>query len=398
MRQNNSNIVAIIPARGGSKRIAHKNLATVAGRPLIAHTILRAKQAERVQEVYVSTEDEKIAEISQLYGAKVVWRPLDISTDEATSESALLHVLDNRIQNGLHDPDLVVFLQCTSPIRRPYDIDRAVDTLVLEKADSLFSACENNRLIWKVEDGKPYSINYNYHKRQREQDMKMQYRENGSIYVFRPEILRRQRNRLGGKIAIYEMDYWSSFQIDTPEHIELVEWILTCSSFKTNMEWPHQIELAVFDFDGVMTDNSVIVTEKGEEAVLCDRGDGWGVAKLLEAGIPMLVLSTETNPVVAARCAKLNLPFQQGLGDKRTFLADYLKKHGIHSTNVIYVGNDLNDLECFNLVGWPVAVADAHPSLIAASKWVLSHQGGKGAIRELCDKLLVHIGCRKEFV
>ena len=322
--QKSERIVAIIPARGGSKRIANKNLRLLTGKPLIVHSIEHALRARRVTEVVVSTEDPGIVQVAESHGAKVVLRPPALATDDATSEAALLHVLDTRAAAGWPDPDLVVFLQCTSPVRETRDIDRAVATLEEHHADSLFSACTNNRLIWAVRESGPCALNYDFRKRQREQDMAVQYRENGSIYVFKPEILRRTNNRLGGKIAIYEMDYWSSFQIDEPEHLELIEWILSRKQPAAATPWPARIDLIVFDFDGVMTDNRVLVREDGAESVTCHRGDGWGVARLRDAGIRMIVLSTETNEVVAARCAKLKIECHHGVENKGKYLSEIL--------------------------------------------------------------------------
>jgi len=384
--------ISIIPARGGSKRIPGKNLLPLGGHPLVAHSILHARKSRYVKEVYVSTEDLEVAEVARRYGADVVLRPHELATDESTSESALLHVLDDRVRRGLRDPELVVFLQCTSPVRRPNDIDQAIETVIAADADSLFSACENTCLIWGVKDGGLLrSVNYDYRSRQREQDMAKQYRENGSIYVFRPEILRRHNNRLGGKIAVYEMDYWSSFQLDSPEHIDLLEWILRRQPDSAAWSWPDKVELVVFDFDGVMTDNTVVVSDTGAEAVRCNRGDGLGIGCLRAAGVPMMVISMEPNPVVFARCAKLKLPCHQGIANKAHYLSNFLKEKGIRPENVIYIGNDVNDIECFCIVGLPVAVADAEPPVLAAAKLVLTRRGGHGAIREFCDRLLAHL-------
>jgi N-acylneuraminate cytidylyltransferase len=381
-------VIVIIPARGGSKRLPGKNLMTLAGRPLLAHSIAHGLASNYASEVYVSTESEEIATVARAHGAQVITRPPELAGDEATSESALLHVLDERNRQGLPDPDLIVFLQCTSPIRHTDDIDRAVEKLLREEADSLFSACENNRLIWALKDGQPYSLSYDYHSRRREQDMEVQYRENGSIYVFRPEVLRQHGNRLGGRIAVYEMDYWSSFQIDAGEHAELIEWVMRRPGYRPEPEWPTNIRLVVFDFDGVMTDNGVELNEHGDETVRCDRGDGWGIGRLRDAGVSMVVLSTEEHPVVAARCRKLKLPCVQGCGDKAASLTTLLAEKGIAPADVIYVGNDVNDLGCMRMVGMPVAVSDAHPEVIAASKLVLTKKGGRGAVREFCDLLL----------
>jgi len=391
MKASPSSVVAIIPARGGSKRIPRKNLLPLAGLPLVAHSIAHALQSRHVSEVHVSTDDPAIAELARARGVRVVTRPPDLASDAASSESVLLHALDERLKQGLADPDLVVFLQCTSPVRRPDDIDKAIETMLSTGADSLFSAREFNRLIWGSKNGRLESLNYDFQARRREQEMAKQYQENGSIYVFRPAILRRDHNRLGGKIAVHEMDYLQSFQIDAPEHCRLIEWIMTQPGYKPRLDWPEKIRLVVLDFDGVMTDNRVLVTEAGGEAVTCCRDDGLGIERVLKARVPIMVLSTETNPVVASRCAKLSIACHQGVRDKAEYLSAYLRKHGVEASHVVYAGNDINDLGCLKMAGMPVAVADAHPSVVAVSKLLLSRNGGHGAVRELCDRLLAHL-------
>jgi CMP-N,N'-diacetyllegionaminic acid synthase len=207
--------------------VPRKNLLEVGGKPLVVHSIEHALSARQVDEVIVSTEDEEIAAVSRAAGADIVRRPTELAGATATSESALLHALDER--DGA-DPDLVVFLQATSPVRGPGDIDAAIALLVAEKADSLFSAHPEKAHTWTREGGALRSVSYDWRNRRREQDMGAQLRENGSIYVFRPELLRREGNRLGGTIVVYEMDWWSSFQLDEPEHRELLDWILSARS------------------------------------------------------------------------------------------------------------------------------------------------------------------------
>jgi N-acylneuraminate cytidylyltransferase len=384
--------IAIVPARGGSKRIPAKNLLSIAGEPLLSHSLRHAREAGGLSEVWVSTDDEQIAAVATAGGARVAPRPAPLADDRATSEAALLHTLDYRRGLGLEDPDLVVFLQATSPIRRAGDIDRAIETLRREGADSLFSACENNRLIWAMTADGPQSLTYDYHRRQREQDMPRQFRENGSIYVFRPEVLRTGGNRLGGRMAVYEMDYWSSFQIDTPEHVELCDWIMRRPEFRPPVAWPARVALVIFDFDGVMTDNGVWVDEDGREQARCNRGDGWGIGRLASAGVPMVIVSTEPRSIAAARAAKLRIPCHHNVSDKGAFLRQLFAADGIDPAEVIYVGNDVNDLPAMTLVGFPVAVADAHPAVLRVARLVLEQRGGHGAVRELCDRLLAHRG------
>lgn len=219
--------IAIIPARGGSKRIPQKNLCRLWDKPLLAYTIEAALVSHHVERTIVSTDDPEISRMSGALGAEVVSRPPEISGDEASSEEALLHVLNCLRSRQKFEPDRVVFLQCTSPLRDPGDIDGAIETLERTEADAVFSACRNDKFIWRLEPDGPRAMNYDYRWRVREQDFPLEYRENGSIYVFKTELLRREHNRLGGKIAIYEMDYWNSFQVDTPEDIQLMEFILS---------------------------------------------------------------------------------------------------------------------------------------------------------------------------
>jgi N-acylneuraminate cytidylyltransferase len=153
---------------------------------------------------------------------------------------------------------------------------------------------------------------------------------------------------------------------------------------------PERIELVVFDFDGVMTNNTAWVDEHGVESVQISRGDGMGVEMLKKAGVPMMIFSSESNPVVAARARKLGIPAVHGvgLGDKGARLASLLAEQGIDPAHVVYLGNDLNDLPCFSLVGCAVAVADAVPAVLAQADIVLAHGGGRGAVREVCGMIL----------
>jgi YrbI family 3-deoxy-D-manno-octulosonate 8-phosphate phosphatase len=148
------------------------------------------------------------------------------------------------------------------------------------------------------------------------------------------------------------------------------------------------VRLVVFDFDGVFTDNGVWIGEGGEEFVRCDRSDGLGLAMLRDSEIPALVLSTETNPVVSARCLKLRIPVEQGIVDKGRRLREILTERSIDPSEVVYVGNDVNDASCLQMAGVAVVVHDAHPDVLALADVVLTRSGGHGAVREMCDLLL----------
>lgn len=174
-------IIAVIPARGGSKRVPRKNLLPLKGKPLIAHTIEHAKHSRLVNRIIVSTDDNEISDVAIHYGAEVIKRPPELSGDTASSEVALLHVVDWLAEKEKYEPDILVFLQCTSPIRNESDIDNAITVLLENNADSLFSACRFNKYIWRVSNGEVSPINYDYRHRWREQDFPHQVLENGLI-------------------------------------------------------------------------------------------------------------------------------------------------------------------------------------------------------------------------
>lgn len=146
-----------------------------------------------------------------------------------------------------------------------------------------------------------------------------------------------------------------------------------------------QIKLIVFDFDGVFTDNRVLVLQDGSEGIFCSRADGFGIEAVKRMGINLLVLSKEKNPVVNVRCQKLGLPCIQGCDNKSEILKMETNRVGIALKDVAYIGNDINDLGCLKIVGLPVCVADSHPDVLSAAKYITRTKGGYGAVREFCD-------------
>ena len=213
--------IAIIPARGGSKGIPNKNIIDFADKPLIAWTIEQAKSSNLISEVYVSSDSQEILTVATNYGAKPILRPNDISGDNSSSESGLLHALDQMSEQ----PDLVVFLQVTSPLRKMDDIDNAINKLIKEKTDSLLSLTETQEFMWEESKGDFKPLTYDINSRCGHRYLKRLYYENGSIYVFKPEILRQYKNRLGGKKSIYLMEPWQRADIDDYETLDWCLWI-----------------------------------------------------------------------------------------------------------------------------------------------------------------------------
>ena len=380
-------VLAVIPARGGSKGIPRKNVRLLNGKPLISYTIENAINATSINRVIVSTDDPEIKTISKVFGAEVIDRPIELSGDNASSESAVIQVLSYLDQKENYKPDLVVFLQCTSPLTLPEDIDGTVFSLHDENADTALTVTDFHYFLWeKDEAGAGKGINHNKEVRILRQNRKNQFIETGAVYVMRTSLFNKKQHRFFGKTALYVMPEERCLEIDEPVDFKIAE-VLMQSYHRGKMinRLPEKISAIVLDFDGVFTDNKVIVMEDGREAVVCNRSDGMGISMIKALNIHVTILSSEINPVVKARCDKLGINCIHGLTDKLQVLRKWLEENTIDPENVIYLGNDLNDLSCMKAVGCAVAVNDAYPEIHAAAKISLNSKGGEGAVRELAD-------------
>jgi len=385
-KSSHKNIVAIIPARGGSKGIPGKNIMDFCGKPLLVWSIDQALKSKYIQEVYVSSDSPRILDVAESAGAKAIRRPAVLATDRSSSEEALLHALEYIEKTQGQSVDIAVFLQATSPVRETSDIDNALRTFISRKADSLFSAALlDDFCIWEKKGRKLRSITYDYKNRLRRQDRKPYFLENGSIFIFKPEILRRNQNRMGGKIFFYIMPLWKSHQIDNCQDIEICKYYMQNKILSRELKLKKigKIKLIVYDFDGVLTDNKVVLNEDGIEHVVVNRSDGLAIGMLKKRKLKQLILTTEKNRVVALRAKKLGIPLISGVEDKKSALLSYCKNNGVALDKVVYLGNDINDLEAMKLVRYPACPSDASLEIRRISKIILDKRGGEGAVRAL---------------
>ncbi|NRQ34654.1 NTP transferase domain-containing protein [Nonomuraea sp. NN258] len=373
-------VLAVVPARGGSAGVPLKNLAPVGGIPLVTRAVRACLRAELVDQVVVSTDHAGIAEAAAQAGAYVVDRPEELSGATASSESAVLHALDALAADGLQ-PEVVVLVQCTSAFIDPADLSAAVRRVLDGQADVVFSGLATHEFLWTPAGA---GVNHDPSFRPRRQDREPQFRETGAFYVMRAAGLREHGHRFFGEVAVQAVPSQHAVEVDTPEDLEVVR---ALAPFVDAPE-PIDVDAVITDFDGVHTDDRAYVDSDGREMVLVSRSDGMGVSLLRRAGVKVLVMSTEHNPVVAARARKLGVPVLQGLAEKRTVLRDWLTIEGLDPARVAYVGNDVNDLGPMAEVGWPIATPDAHPRVRAAARVVLTKAGGSGAVRELCDRVI----------
>ncbi len=384
-----SNVLAVIPARGGSKGIPRKNVLPLAGKPLIAHTIAAARAAPSVGRVVVSTDDAEIAAVSRQYGADVVMRPAELAGDLSSSEAALLHVLDTLEADEGYRAEVLVFLQCTSPLTAPEDIEQTARA-VLDGADTALAVAPFHYFLWKSDaSGAAVGVNHDKSVRLMRQQREPEFLETGAVYAMKVEGFRQAKHRFFGRTAMVETPIERRLEIDDPEDFRLAEErIARLRRQADTAVIPNELDALVMDFDGVWTDDRVWVNQDGSESIVCSRRDGMGLERLRKAGLPMMVLSKEANPVLKHRCAKLKIPCEHGLETKIERFNQWLAERGLRMENTIYVGNDINDLECLRAAGLGVAPRDAHPEALAVADLVLDADGGRGALRLLSDMIL----------
>lgn len=218
---DNKTFLAIIPARGGSKRLPRKNVLDLAGKPLVAWTIEAGLKSKYIDQVIVTSEDEEIVNISQKFGADIIIRPENLANDTATTFDAIKHTVDNTSRF-----DYIVLLQPTSPLRNEKHIDEAIELLITKHADAVISVCEmDHNPLWSntlPEDGNMTNFLREEIKNKRSQDLPTYYHLNGAIYICKTEKLLDEKTFfLKDNIYGYFMDKKSSVDIDEEIDFEL---------------------------------------------------------------------------------------------------------------------------------------------------------------------------------
>lgn len=404
-------ILAIIPARGGSKGIPGKNIKDFAGFPLIAYSIKAGLHSELETRVIVSTDDEDIARVARQYGAETPFmRPAHLAQDDTLDFPVAQHCLEWLAEHEDYHPEAVVWLRPTSPIRPIDCVDQALRLLLDHpEADSVrgvVPAGQNPFKMWTIDaetqkmvpllrvEGIPEAYNA---PRQALPDVVWQ---TGHIDALWAKTIRDKQSMTGDVILPLMIDPRYTVDIDLPSDWQTAEQLILNNGRELVMvdpanqrrRLPEDIQLLVLDFDGVLTDNRVWVNELGQEMVAANRSDSLGLETLRRlTGIEVLVLSRETNPVVAARCQKMKIPVLQAVQDKATAIRGLMAKKFLNRSQVVFMGNDINDLPVFPVVAYAAAPSDAHPAVIRQADLVLTMPGGKGAVRELCDLILAHL-------
>jgi YrbI family 3-deoxy-D-manno-octulosonate 8-phosphate phosphatase len=404
-------VLALIPARGGSKGIPRKNMRSFAGYPLLAYSIAAGLQATSVGRVLVSTDDHEIAMVAREFGAETPFlRPADLATDQTTDLPVFAHALEWLQTNEGYRPDVVVQLRPTSPIRPPGLVDSAL-ALLLQHPDAdsvrgVVPAGQNPHKMWRLNGtngpmepllrmpgiSEPYNAP--------RQSLPQIYWQTGHVDAIRTETIMAKASMSGERVYPLVIDARYTIDIDNLADWARYETLIYSGSLemvspgRPRRPMPERIDLVVTDFDGVITDNRVWTDETGKETVAASRSDSMHIRELSERGIDVVILSSEPNPVVRARAAKMgDVEAVHGIDirGKGAAFREILARKQVDAARVVYIGNDLNDLPCFELAGWSVAVADAYPEVLRKADYVLSKPGGFGALREVCEMILARL-------
>jgi N-acylneuraminate cytidylyltransferase len=360
-----------------------------------------------VTRVLVSTDDEEIAAVGREFGAVTPFlRPAELAQDTTTDLPVFEHALKWLEEIEGYRPEVVVQLRPTSPLRPPGCVDAAVNALLKHPgADcvrGVVPAGQNPHKMWRItsEDEpmtpllKVKGLREPYNAPR--QGLPPVYWQTGHIDAIRSATILKKRSLTGDSIYPLVIDPRYTVDLDNLNDWAKYEWLAYFGGLdfvtpgRARRAMPEKIELIVVDFDGVITDNRVWTDQEGREMVAAWRSDAIPVRELRERGVDVMILSSEENPVVAARAKKMGLAAVQGVGllKKGQALRDLLAEKKVDASHAAFLGNDLNDLPCFEIAGWAVAVADAYPEVARAADFVLTRPGGYGAVRELCDLVL----------
>lgn len=391
--------VAFIPVRGGSKSIPLKNIKLIAGKPLVYWVVKAACQCTAIDKVYISTDSEKIASVVQNFKNEIegefftnkiitIERAAETASDTASTESAMLEFA------GKYEFTNIVLIQATNPLLQSSDLDRGFLAFEEPECDSVLSVVRQKRFVWGTDDrGMAHALNYDYLQRPRRQEFEGFLVENGAFYIISRENLVKGKNRLSGNIRVVEMDEESYYEIDEPIDFEIIESLLIKRKQQDEKldKKNREIKMFLTDCDGCLTDGGMYYSENGDELKKFNTKDGMGFQLLHEKNIITGIITSEDMNLNRRRADKLNVDIlAMGVKDKKAYILDLCKKRGIDLQDVVFVGDDVNDIGALSIVGFPCSVNNASDQVKQIASYVSSKNGGEGAVREIIDFLITN--------
>ncbi len=387
-----SKTIAFIPVRGGSKSIPLKNIKNFCGKPLVYWNIAALERTSFVDEIVVATDSKEIIDCVNSFNFEKVTiyvRSTKSASDTASTEDVMLEYI---AQSQLTDNDIFMLVQATSPLTETKHFEEALSQFNNSAIDSLLTCVRSFRFFWN-EDGT--SKNYDYKKRPRRQEFDGDLMENGAFYINKVIGIRSSKNRLSGKIGIYEMPEYTAFEIDEPDDWTILESLMKKHVLSISKE-KNDIKLFLSDVDGVLTDGGMYYSETGDELKKFNTRDGMGFELLRKAGIKTGIITSEKTKIVENRAKKMKVDFlYQGKreGGKLTAAMEICDKLNITLNQVAYIGDDINCLDLLKAVRIKVCPSDANIVIKnIAQIEVLDCRGGEGCVREMVEKYFLNNG------
>lgn len=377
--------VAIIPLRKRSKGIPGKNKKKLLGRPLFSWVLYEAALSN-LDFVYIYTDDKDIItyveqEYAFLNKVKVLNRSEESASDTASTESAMKEFI-NKVNE---DFTTLTLIQATSPLLTANVINNSLVAVLRDGYDSALTVSPMKRFFWSKE-GKP--LNYDYKNRPRRQELTDDYVENGACYTVSKEQWEKDNVRIGGTIKSIIMPSDTLVEIDEPEDFLVIEQLIK-KRLQEHKSKHIDPKLVAFDVDGVFTKGTVTYIGKGEHSKEFSLRDGMGIGLLNTLNILTLVITSENTPIVKHRMDKIKVNHLfMGVKDKYARLDWFLKQNNIEWSQVIYVGDDINDLTNINAAGFGICPNDATEVIKVDTDLILHNNGGEHAVREAIDFII----------
>lgn len=377
--------IAFVPVRCGSNAIKWKNIKSFSGKPLVYWCLNALNNCDKIDTAYVATDCDEIAQVVENFKmakVRIYRRDPENATDTAGTEAVILEFLS---KHTFKSNDNFILVQATNPFVRATDFSQAIEMMNVEQLDSLVTCCRLKRFFWN-ENGTPK--NYDPSHRPRRQDFNGELVENGSFYINTVCNVIKDKNRLSGKIGIYEMPEFSFTEIDEEE-----DWLIAEKIFQKHIKVETQkkrIRLLLTDVDGVLTDAGMYYTENGDEIKKFNTYDGMAFSILKKGGIKIGIITSENRALNTARAKKLKMDFiYQGIQDKWKIMQEICHNEQVDLNEVAYIGDDINDHEVLKHVGLAACPSSA-AQVIKQTEGiiVLKTKGGDGVIRELTDNYI----------
>ena len=379
--------IAFLPVRCGSKSIPFKNIKGFCGKPLVYWNLEALQASKNIDRIFVATDCDEIKIVVNSFEfskVEIYDRDFQNASDTASTESVILEFISKQ---QFDDSDLFFLVQATSPFTQAKDFDDALKTLKSKNADSLLT-CVRTKIFFWDEDGMPY--NYDYNNRPRRQDFDGMLMENGAFYINSISNIKNNKNRLSGKISIYEMAEFTAVEIDEKDDWIIAEKLMY--KYILSKRPKRTIKLFLADVDGTLTDAGMYYCENGEEFKKFNTHDGKGFELLRKAGIKTGIITSENTKMVANRAKKMKVDYlYQGLEHKGKLdiAREICKKENISLDEVAYIGDDVNCKELLQSVGLAACPSNALEEIKNISNIIkLSKKGGDGAVREFVGRII----------